>query len=388
MKKAGCWLLVAMLVVASIPVGPANGCSLCDSKAFSSPTLRQEAAYPSAKIMLLGEITNSRTTGGTAGETDFLIKKVLRKHPLIRDKSKLVLPRYLPINDPKHPPQYLLFCDVDGEKLDPYRGILLVQKDSPEYVEQALSMTQRDPAQQLEFYFRYLDHADPEISRDAFFEFAKARDQDILKAGKAFSADKVRSWVKDPATPAQKLGLYALLLGICGKDEDVDYLKSLLRSGEERHVQAADGILAGFMQQKPREGWDFLISTLKDDKQSLLLRLAMIRAVRFNFNADPKKNRKHLVDAMEVLLRQGDMADIAIEDLRNLGVWDHSRLILSLFGKEGYKSPLVKRSIIRYALSAETSPEIQAFLAQRKQQDADDYQDVVDGLKLERANKN
>ena len=41
---------------------------------------------------------------------------------VIKGTEKLVLPRYLPVNKGEAP-HYLLFCDVDGGKIDPYRAV-------------------------------------------------------------------------------------------------------------------------------------------------------------------------------------------------------------------------------------------------------------------------
>src|SRR5689334_2788767 len=127
------WLGMA-LGAAVVLAGTAGACSLCESNLQSSPTFRQEAALPMARLILHGTIANPRTTGGgLSGQTDFQVKTVLRDHAAVKGKSTLVLPRYLPVNDKSNPPHYLLFCDVDGAKIDPYRGVKINGQATVDY---------------------------------------------------------------------------------------------------------------------------------------------------------------------------------------------------------------------------------------------------------------
>ena len=55
---------------------------------------------------------------------------------------------------------------------------------------------------------------------------------------------------------------------------------------------------------------------------------------------------------MKVFAGQDDIADIAIEDLRKWKQWGETGFVLGLAGKETHADPLVKRAILRFALSA------------------------------------
>jgi hypothetical protein len=363
---------------------PAAACSLCGDNVTLSPTFRQEAKLKMSRVILHGTIANSRTSGAAAGETDFNIKTVVRSDPAIKGKKSLTLPRYLPINDKKNPPHYLLFCDVDKEKVDPFRGLKINGPKSVEYVEKALALNPKDTVLNLQFFFRYLDDPDPEVARDAFLEFAKADDADIAKVAPKLDADKLRAWVNDPKTPSQRLGVYALLLGASGKDADIELLRSLLDSKEERYINAADGLLAGYMQKKPREGWALAQAILGDGKKSLPLRLTVLRTLRYFHGAHPKESKPEILKAMKALLDQGELADVAVEDLRRWAIWDLTSDVLALYGKKGHESPLMKNAIIRYALCCTPTKESQAFVAARRAAEPDTVKDVEEGLKFEK----
>ena len=213
------WMLVIPSVLGLLAVVPcpAPACSLCGGALQYSPTLRQEAAQPTARMILFGPIENPRGTT----TTELTIETVLRSDPVIAGKKQLDLRRYQPISDPKDPPRYLIFCDVNKDSsIDPYRGVPIRSADGLEYVKKALALDPKDAGGNLDFYFRYLENPDKEIAFDAFLEFVRANDQQIGQASSKLSPDRLRGWLKDPQTPPERLSLYAFLLGGCGNEQE------------------------------------------------------------------------------------------------------------------------------------------------------------------------
>jgi len=363
--------------------GKGAACSFCEGGAMLSPTFRQEAALSTARVILHGSIANPRLSAdGKGGKTDFLIQTILRADPAVKGK-KLVLERYLPI-DKGETPDYLLFCDIDTGKIDPYRGVRIKGPTTVDYVKKALALSGKDPTSNLAFFFRYLDNDDPEVARDAFLEFAKATDATIAKAAPGLNAEKLRSWIKDPKTPTARLGVYSLLLGASGKEADALYLRSLLDSKEERYQVAADGLLAGYMQGKPKEGWTLAQDILADGRKSLPLRLCVLKALRFYQGSQPKESRPYLLKAMRTVLVQGELADLAVEDLRRWQMWDLSAEVLKLYGQKGFDAPLMKRAILRYALSCKNPKDVGEFLKQRRAAAPDLVKEVEESLEYEK----
>lgn len=366
--------VLPVLALVLVRPGPAPACSLCEGQIRLKPTFRQEAAQPSARLILYGTIENRE--GKVA--SDLRIKAVLRSDPILKGKAVVELPRYVPGD-----PAYLVFCDLDRGKIDPYRGVPIKSAAVLDYLRKALALDPKDVTGNLTFFFRYLDDPDPEVSRDAFLEFARASDQDIARVAPKLSAAKLRAWLEDRKTPPERLSVYALLLGACGRPADAAFLRGLLDSKEERYGRAQDGLLGGYMQLKPREGWDLALALLRDGRQPMLLRLAVVRTLRYYQGAHPKEARANILEAMAILLAQGDLADIAVEDLRRWGVWDLTRQVLGLYGKKGYDAPLMQRAIVRYALGCQPTTESKAFLAARRAAEPDLVKEVEESLKLE-----
>src|SRR5262249_37309420 len=159
------------------------------------------------------------------------------------------------------------FCDVFKDKIDPYRGMPVKTLDVVEYLQGALALDKSNPAGNLEFFFKYLDSKDPEVARDAFLELARATDKELGQAAAKFSAAQLRTWIEDASLPAERLNLYAFLLGVSGNDRDAILLQSLLKKSDERSAAAFQGILCGYIQLRPREGWQLAQDTLKDNSK-------------------------------------------------------------------------------------------------------------------------
>src|SRR5262249_37622966 len=154
---------------------------------------------------------------------------------------------------------------------------------------------------------------------------------DVLKAASKLDAAKLRGWLKDPKAPSIRVSVYSMLLGACGKEEDAKYLRELLDSTEERNTGASDGILAGYVQLKPKEGWELARSILADGRKPLLTRIGVVRMMRFYHRAQPKEAQTQILKSMRVVLDQGDLADLAVEDLRCMKLWDLTADVLKCY---------------------------------------------------------
>ena len=375
------WRLIvpAVLGLLILPPCPAPACSLCGNALQQAPTLRQEAAQPSARVILYGPIENPR--GATT--TTLTIESVLRSDPIVSGKKELDLGRYLPVSDPKNPPRFLVFCDVNKDKIDAYRGVPIRTAEGLDYIKKALALDPKDPGANLDFYFRYLEHADKEVAFDAFLEFVRANDQQLGQASSKLSADKLRGWLNDPKTPPERLSLYAFLLGGCGGDADADFLREALKDDGERTINAYDGYLGGYIHLRPREGWDLAVTTLRDGRKPLPMRLAVVRAVRMYHGWRPKESRDDVLRCLTAEVAQGELADVAIEDLRRWKMWDLTPDVLALYGRKGFDAPILQRAIIRYAISCDDEAS-KKFVADRRKAEPEVVREVEESLQFEK----
>ncbi len=368
-RAAALVLLTAAAGLLSLPTAAA--CPFC---AAQGQTLTTDAAQ--AGMILYGRLTNARLDPKdvNAGSTDLIIETVVKPHEILAGRKVITLPRYLP-QDKENEYKFLVFCDVFKGQIDPYRGVA-VKADSTiaKYLTGALAVKDKDAVSRLHYFFDYLDDKDPEVSNDAYMEFGNADYKDFRAVAEKVSAATVAKWIQDPNTQPSRLGLYGSVLGHCGKPEHAKLLKALLEDPQKRFASGIDGMLAGYVLLQPKEGWAYVVNILHDPQRDFLLRYAALRAARFFHEFRPDViPPAQITTAVTALLEQKDIADLAIEDLRKWGSWEVADKVLGLFGRESHNVPIIRRAIMRYALSCppSASPKAAAFVAERRKDQAE-----------------
>ncbi len=380
------WFLLGIALLAWMVVAvPAFACPFCSMQGKTLTGEVQDAA-----MVLYGSLKNARLAAGGTGEgtTDLQIDAVIKKHEILGTNKQITLDRYVP-EDKNY--KYLVFCDVFKGKVDPYRGIA-VKADSgiDKYLSGALAIKDKDLGERLRFFFDYLDNDDPEISNDAYKEFGNADYKDVREMYKNLPREKLARWLTDPKTPSFRYALYASMLGHCGKDEDATLLRKMLDDPEQRASSGVDGLMAGYIMLRPKEGWQYLQGLMKDPAKEFTLRYAGLRTIRFLYDSRPDIVQKmHLVEGTAVLLDHSDIADLAIEDLRKWHEWGLADRVLGLYGKKSHDIPIIRRSILRYALGylgdAKNPKDSAAakFVADLRMKDPQMVKDAEELLKLE-----
>jgi len=263
------------------------------------------------------------------------------------------------------------------------------------YLRGALEHKDESIGKRLRFFFDYLDNPDLEISNDAYKEFGNADYKDYKDMAKDLPAERVAKWLKDEKTPAFRYGLYASMLGHCGKEEHAKLLRDLLDDPAKRLGSGVDGMLAGYVMLKPKEGWAYTRDILKDGSKEFMVRYAALRAVRFLWDSRPDLiAQADLKEGVGFLLDQSDIADLAIDDLRKRQCWDLSDRVLGVQNKKTYKGerladiPIIHRAILRFALGCQdsktkNSAAAKAYVDEQRKKDAQMVADAEELLKLE-----
>jgi hypothetical protein len=372
-----CILPAALLLCIGIS-SPAPACPFCG---MSGQTLTQELNQ--ASLVIYGTATNGRpgSPDGGEGATQLSITELIKPHAITQGKKQVTIPRYVPNG------KYVIFFDVFKGKLDPYRGIPVKNGDMPKYLAGALAVKDKKPGERLRFFFDFLNNDDSEIAVDALKEFGNTDYKAYQQMAASLPGDKVAAWLTDPKTPSYRFGVYASILGHSSqkKKEHGKLLRSLVEDPEKRVSSGIDGILAAYVMLQPKEGWAFLRGILKDSSKEFLLRYAALRAVRFFVDYRPDvMAKKDSIEAAALLLDQADIADLAIEDLRKWKSWDLTARVLGLKDKESHDVPIIRRSILRFALCSPDKA-AKAYVAQQRKADEQGVLDAEELLKLEQS---
>jgi hypothetical protein len=110
--------------------------------------------------------------------------------------------------------------------------------------------------------------------------------------------------------------------------------------------------------------------------------MAVLGTLRFYHGWKPTESRQPVLRCFAELLGQGDMADLAIEDLRRWQLWDLTGEVLAQFGKASHSAPIMRRAIVRYALSC-PNPEAKDFVAGLRTSEPALVADVEESLQFE-----
>jgi hypothetical protein len=369
------------LVLAALPC-PAPACSLCGSLQ-NQQTFRHEIEQ--APLVLYGSIANPRFVKNGApgaGVTDLHVLRELKPHADFDRRKVIELPRYLPVVDPKNPPKFVVFCKFDKGKLNAYHGRAIRSDAVLKYLEGASAFKAKDRTAALLYYFRFLDHEDETIAGDAFLEFARSSDQEVGQVARHLPDKRLRKLLANPKTPGERLGLYAFLLGAVGGDQDAELLRGMILKPSERHVNALDGLLSGYIHLRPRAGWDLATAILADSKRSFSERFAVARTLRFYQGWKPAETRKEVLRCLAVMIPDGEIADLAIDDLRRWKMWDLTGAVLSQHGKASHDSPITRRTIVRYAISC-PEPAARQFVSDLRRRDPELIRELEEALAAE-----
>lgn len=353
-------------------------CPFCSDK--RGPTLAGD--FGEASFVVYGHMEASKLNAKGDYETEFVIEQVLKPHALIEGKTMIKLRRAIPQTKSK----FVIYCDVlKGDKIDDYRGVEVAPESSiVKYLQGATGVKNKTPGERLRFAFDYLNDPEFEVAIDAYKEFARADYKDYMAMAKTLPADTIAGWLKDPKTPSYRYGLYASLLGHCGGPEHAKLLRSMVDDAIKRSVYDIDGLMAGYLMLQPKEAWAHLTTISANPDMKFDFRYACLRTISFLWEQRPDLvDRKELTAGLAQLLDQSDLADFAVDYLRKYKCWETTNKVLDLFGKKGFEIPIIKRSVLRFALR---SPEARAvaFVEQQRRRDPEWVKDIDELLKLER----
>jgi hypothetical protein len=370
-------VLVASLVLLA---ARADACTFCGENVRSRPTLRMQ--YAQSKVVVYGTLKNPRFDPKTDdGFTDLHVSAALKDDAARGNANVLTIRKYLPVIGDT-PAGSITFWGVADGKLS-YTSGESATEATVEYLKGAAKLDGADAPTRLGYFFRHLASTDATVASDAFVEFARASDADIVKSAKQFDPVVLRKLLTDDKTPAERIGVLAFLLGVCGGPTDATFLASALKQNPlpERVRDSFGGLLAGYILLAPKEGWQFTQAVLGDDKQPFGVRISAIYTVRFFQMIRGAESKADVLKCCAVLLPHGDFADQAIEDLRRWGYWDLSADVFAQFGKPTHDAPIVKRCIVRYALSCPNDA-AKRFVAAVRQSDPKLVASVEEQLKM------
>jgi hypothetical protein len=281
--------------------------------------------------------------------------------------------------------KYLFFCDFHKGKIDPWQYVR-ASAESFEYLRGGLALKPQDRIGQLRYYLGHLEDADSEIAKDAFLEVQQLTGSryDFRGLDQWLQPAKLIEWMRNKNIPVHRRELYAVLLGHCGGEWGAVTLHRMLEEAcAATDAPMLEGLLLGYTLLRPANGWSFTLQILSDPSKEFTARYRALRVARFIREVRPSLvSQKELIAGVSLLLQQPDMADLVIEDLCKWGCRDVADQVLALWKRGEFDIPIIRRSILRFALSYPDTHAAMIVMAER-QIDAEKVEANEELLKVE-----
>jgi hypothetical protein len=356
----------------------------CD---YCNPGIPLHKEFQLCSIVAFGHIARSTPAlEAGRGTSELYLEAVLKDQAgALKDRTTVVIHKFLPPN-PKV--KFLVLAEMIQGQFDPFRSFVFGSDRVLKYLREAppppRSGDSAAAQKWLRYHFEYLADPEPEIAKDAFNVWASATNAEVHAAAPGLPPERLRQWLLDPKTPVDRLSLYAHLLGACGSTSDAELLRNLIQHPDERMAACIDGLLGGYIQLQPAEGWKLAQELLADPDRPFTQKHLTLRMLRFYHSATGEQYLKPITQCLGIMLKSASLFDLAVEQLRQWKLWQYTDEILQAFGSEKAKAPMTQRAIVRYALSC-TQPAGKEFVSRLKQGDpktARMVQDVEEDLVL------
>jgi hypothetical protein len=302
----------------------ARCCPFCSAPSL---TLAEQMAQADAAV-LVQWVGGKKATDKTAGETVYEIRQIVRNHKNeLKVEGRVTLPRY---RESKVGDLFLL-VGSKGTTIE-WASPLEVTETSFNYVAQA-PYPEMPTVKRLEYYVKFLEYPDQMISNDAYGEFANAPYADITQLSEKLPREKIRGWIINKDTPATRMGLYGLLIGLSGTDEDAKILSKKILEKTEDFRLGIDGLMSGYLLLTGEKGLSVLDEhKLKNRDVPFSETYAAMQALRFMWKySEGRIEKSRLRASMRILLDRPELADLVIADLARWKDWEVQDRLMALY---------------------------------------------------------
>ena len=282
----------------------ADSCPFCSAPSL---TLSEQVAQADA-VVLVKWVGGQAAKVSDAGSTEFEVVDVV--HQLEGGKlakgSKINLVRY---RAAKPGDQFMLFgTKVEAAAIE-WGSPLEVSQSAYNYMRSTPKPTLQ-AGERLKYFLKYLETEDKMISDDAFGEFANAAYADVAKLSKDLPRENLRKWLTSKDVSPGRLGLYGMMLGLCGNADDAKLMEAKILEQTDEFRLGVDGIMGGYLLLTGDKGLALIEKQkLTNPKAPFSETYAAMQALRFMWQyGDGRISVDRLRQSMRLLLDRPELA--------------------------------------------------------------------------------
>ncbi len=336
--------LVLLAAVFSTPaVRPAAACPFCSaiSLTFGEEINGSDVAVIAKLVELPPEAKEGNSLAGSDIKAKFEVVDVLKGEKALGKTRK-----FEALYFGKQPVgSLMLVLGVEPPNVNWSTPIALSERGR-DYLLQSIGLPKEGP-ERLAFFQKFLEDDDEMLARDAYDEFAKTPYAGLKEIKGIMDHDKIVSWVQDTKIPPSRRNLYWMMLGICGRPEDIPLFEERIRS-DDKQVKS-NALLASYLTLRGPEGLKLLEDLfLKNQKSDYVDTYATVLAVRFHGQEETVIPRPRLIEALRYMLDRPQLADLVIPDLGRWEDWGVMDRLVELFKTADDKSIWVRVPVISY----------------------------------------
>lgn len=335
--------LIVLLLAVAVASSRSFACPFCEAPSL---TMAEQLSQADA-VVLVQWVKGTKPTEDTAGDTTYEIKQISKNvNNTLKIGDNVVLNRFRSsqLGD------LFLLLGNKGPVMD-WASPIEVSEASFNYIAQCPS-PEVPTTKRLEYFVKFLEYPDQLIANDAYGEFANAPYKDITALSDKLPTEKIRVWVLSKDTPQTRLGLYGLLIGLCGNASDAEAIKAKILEPSEDFRLGIDGIISGYLLLTGAKGLDVIEEhKLKNRKVPFSETYSAMQALRFMWRyGEGRIEKGRLQESMRVLLDRPELTDLVIADLARWEDWGVQDKLMAMYGEGEFNVPSVKRAIVRYML--------------------------------------
>ncbi len=209
--------------------------------------------------------------------------------------------------------------------------------------------------ERLVYFLKHLESPDPLISMDVFAEFGCAPSKDVIAIAPHFDRTRLREIVASDKTSSARLGLYGMMLGLCGDKSAARLLRERLdRPQKDQYLLGLDGMTFGYLLLAGSAGLDELDKIkLNGDEKNFNHCNATMSALRVMWtDGQDRIPRERLKQSMRRLLDHPQLADLAIADLARWHDWTVMDRLMEMHASVGKTDKHIRVAIVHYMFTA------------------------------------
>lgn len=335
------WGLLSILQTQNLPA-----CPFCPG-----PSTPLTEKLSEAEVAILGEwISAEEGTFKKSGNTVFKVKKVVHQ----TDQSEIKVGDSITYNRHRVGKKGTLFLLLGTKETSMlWESPIEVTEPCFEYVTHAPPLKEKTSTR-LRYFLPFLEHPDQKIATDAFAEFANAPFEEIAVLADELPREKIRKWLASSTTPVPRLGLYGLLLGLCGQESDIAFMEKKIKEPSKQLRLGIGGLISGYLMLTAADGLDQIDQSkfIPQDVEYSETYAAM-EALSFIWTYQESRiSKERMRKSMRLLLDRPVLADRVIVNLARWEDWTVMDRLMQLYEDEDYDQRAVKNAIVRFLLVA------------------------------------